>query len=389
MAMESDRTDIRKKVIDSCKRVVVKAGTRLLTDPKAIPELVTQIKKIRDSGRQVIFVSSGAVGTAMKSLGMKKRPKHLSEVQALAAMGQVKLMSMYEEECLKHGFRVAQLLLTADDLRSRERHLNAENCLEALLAQDVMPIVNENDPVSVDELKFGDNDILASLLGSMTRSDLTIILTTVDGLLRPNPDGSLGERISVVRGITPELLAMAAGTDDSSMSVGGMKSKLRAAENLNIAGECLWVACGKDAGVLSRIFRGEDVGTLFVPESAGQDGVSHKMEAKKRWIATFSKPCGKLIVDEGAVKALLKTGCSLLPSGLIAIDGVFHRGDVVEICSGTGQVIAKGQINFSAEDCRMLAGRQTSDISDILHADAEEEVIHRNNMVILPCRKQA
>ena len=295
-------------------------------------------------------------------------------------MGQVKLMSMYDEECQKLGFRTAQLLLTADDLRSRERHLNAENCIEALLAQDVLPIINENDPVSVDELKFGDNDILASLLGSMTRSDLTIILTTVDGLLQPNPDGSLGERISVVQGVTQAFRDMASGTDDNSMSVGGMKSKLRAAEILNTAGETLWIACGKDANVLNQIFNGEDVGTLFLPSEELQ---KHKMEAKKRWIATFSKPNGKLIIDEGAVQALRKKGCSLLPSGLIAIDGIFHRGDIVEICSGTGKVIARGQINYSAEDCRMLAGQQTSAIEDILHMQTEKEIIHRNNMVIL------
>ncbi len=372
--------EVRKKVIASCKRVVIKAGTRLLTDPKAIPALTAQISEIRKSGRQVIFVSSGAVGTAMKALGLKKRPRHLSEVQALAAMGQVKLMSMYDEECQKLGFRTAQLLLTADDLRSRERHLNAESCIEALLAQDVLPIINENDPVSVDELKFGDNDILASLLGSMTRSDLTIILTTVDGLLQPNPDGSLGNRISVVQGVTQTFRDMASGTDDSSMSVGGMKSKLKAAEILNTAGEALWIASGKDASVLSRIFNGEDVGTLFLPPDGGD---SHKLEAKKRWIATFSKTNGKLIVDEGAVRALLKNGCSLLPSGLIAIDGNFHRGDVVNICSGTGQIIARGQINYSAEDCRMLVGHQMSAIEDILHIQSEKEIIHRNNMVIL------
>ena len=221
---------IRKEIIKSCRRVVVKAGTRLLTDPKAIPELVAQIKMVRDTGRQVILVSSGAVGTAMKSLGLKKRPTHLSDVQALAAMGQVKLMSAYEKECAALGFRAAQILLTADDLRSRERHLNACNCIEALLARDVLPVINENDPVSVDELKFGDNDILAALLASMTRSDLAIILTTVDGLLQQNPDGSLGERIPFVCGVSAKERAMATGTDDGSMSIGGMTSKLKAAD---------------------------------------------------------------------------------------------------------------------------------------------------------------
>ena len=200
--MNAENIELRKKLIRNCHRIVVKAGTRLLTDPESLPVLIGQIKTIRDAGKQVILVSSGAVGIGMKILKLKKRPRRLSEVQALAALGQGKLMAMYEAECEKLGFRCAQILLTADDLRSRERHLNALNCIETLLSQDILPIINENDPVSVDELKFGDNDILASLLASMTRADLTIILTTVDGLKKPNEDGTLGDRISVVRGIS-------------------------------------------------------------------------------------------------------------------------------------------------------------------------------------------
>lgn len=368
---------LRKKIVENCHRVVVKAGTRLLTDPAAIPALVAQIAALRKSGRQVIFVSSGAVGTAMKMLKLKKRPSHLSEVQALAAMGQVKLMSVYETECRKYGFRAAQLLLTADDLRARERHLNLENCIEALLAQDVLPIVNENDPVSVDELKFGDNDSLASLLGSMTRSDLTIILTTVNGLLKPNPDGTLGKRISVVRGVTQEQRDMATGTDDSNFSIGGMASKLKAAEVLNTAGEALWIADGREENILERIFRGEDLGTLFLPPES-----VHKMEAKKRWINTFSKASGRLIVDDGAVAALRKTPCSLLPAGLTGVEGAFKRGDIVEICSKDGVRVAKGQSNFSSADCRKLAGCQSAQIHAVLGCDAEPEIVHRNNLVV-------
>jgi len=367
----------RKKLIEGSRRIVVKAGTRLLTDPKAIPQLIDQIDFIRKTGRQVIFVSSGAVGTAMKMLKLKKRPSHLSEVQALAAIGQVKLMASYEKECLRHGFRAAQLLLTADDLRTRERHLNLENCIEALLAQDILPIVNENDPVSVDELKFGDNDSLASLLGSMTRSDLTIILTTVNGLLKPNADGSLGERIRVVRGITQEQRDMARGTDDSNLSMGGMASKLKAAEVLNSAGEALWIADGREPGILEKIFRGEDVGTIFLPPDTAR-----KMESKKRWINTFSKPTGILTVDEGAVRALRKTACSLLPAGLHAVSGTFKRGDIVEICAKDGSVVAKGRTNFSSAECRKLAGHQTAEILGIIGHAAEEEIVHRNNMVV-------
>ncbi len=373
--MNTANCKLRKKLVENCHRIVVKAGSRLLTDPAAIAALVDQIAAIRESGKQVILVSSGAVAMAMKSLNMKKRPSHLSEVQGLAAMGQVSLMAIYERECLRHGFRMAQLLLTGDDLRARERHLNLQNCIETLLANNVLPVINENDPISVKELKFGDNDFLASLLGSMTRADLTIILTTVDGLLRPNEDGTLGDRISVVQGVTKAERGMAHGTDDGSQSIGGMTSKVKAAEILNTAGEALWIANGREPNILERIFNGEDVGTIFLPTEK-----KHKLESKKRWISTFSKISGRLIVDDGAVKAIKKTPCSLLPAGLLFVEGSFKRGDVVEIASITGEVFARGQTNFSDADCKKLAGCQTSEIRTILGCVAEEEIIHRNNL---------
>lgn len=376
MTTENENCELRKKLLKNCHRVVVKAGTRLLTDPELLPRIVMQIKELRDSGKQVILVSSGAVGTGMKSLGLTRRPRKLSQVQALAALGQVKLMSMYESECEKLGFRAAQILLTAEDLRSRERHLNSLNCIETLLADNVLPVINENDPVSVDELKFGDNDILASLLASMTRADLTIILTTVDGLKKPNEDGTLGDRISVVRGITDTQRDMAKGTDDGNMSIGGMASKLKAADTLNSAGEALWLASGKETDILERIFRGEDVGTVFLPSSA------RKMESRKRWLSSFSRPSGKLVIDEGAVNALKKHGSSLLASGIFAVNGEFDRGDVLEIVSGNNVLIGKGLTNFSSVECRMLMGHKSSENHAILHYDADDEIIHRNNMVI-------
>ena len=376
MTTENENCELRKKLLKNCHRVVVKAGTRLLTDPKLLPRIGMQIKELRDSGKQVILVSSGAVGTGMKSLGLTRRPRKLSQVQALAALGQVKLMSMYESECEKLGFRAAQILLTAEDLRSRERHLNSLNCIETLLADNVLPVINENDPVSVDELKFGDNDILASLLASMTRADLTIILTTVDGLKKPNEDGTLGDRISVVRGITDTQRDMAKGTDDGNMSIGGMASKLKAADTLNSAGEALWLASGKETDILERIFRGEDVGTVFLPSSA------RKMESRKRWLSSFSRPSGKLVIDEGAVNALKKHGSSLLASGIFAVNGEFDRGDVLEIVSGNNVLIGKGLTNFSSAECRMLMGHKSSENHAILHYDADDEIIHRNNMVI-------
>ena len=374
-----DPVQARKQILKNSRRVVLKVGTRLLADQTAIARLVLQIHELRQSGRQVILVSSGAVGMGMRASGLKRRPRHLSEVQALAAMGQVKLMAMYEAECAKYGFKAAQLLLTADDLRSRERHLNAVNCIEALLAHDVLPIINENDPVSVSELKFGDNDTLAALLGSMIRADLTIILTTVDGLLDRNPDGSLGKRISVVHGVTAQLKELASGTDDAAFSIGGMASKLKAAEVLNGAGEALWIASGEDADIIARIFAAEDVGTVFLP----QDGM-HKMGSRKRWLASFSRPAGVIAIDDGAANALVKKGSSLLPSGIVSVTGAFKRGDVVRIVrAASGEVLAKGITNFSAEEAARIAHHKSGDLTSILGCDAEEEVVHRNNLVLL------
>jgi glutamate 5-kinase len=370
----ADPAAVRRQLVKNCKRVVIKAGTRLLVDAAALARLVEQIKTVRESGIQVILVSSGAVGTGMKSLGLQKRPKHLSEVQALAAIGQIHLMALYDSECRKHGFQASQILLTAEDLRSRGRHLNALNCIESLLAMDILPIINENDPVSVAELKFGDNDMLAAQVASMTRSDLAIILTTVDGLKRPLPDGTLGDRIPVVHGVTDDIRGMARGTDDSSMSIGGMASKLKCADILNSAGECLWIADGRDASIIQQIFNGEDVGTVFLPDHG-------KIESKKRWLSSFAKSVGTVYVDDGAARALQKKGSSLLPSGITRVSGTFQRGSVVEVVNGK-TCIARGLSNFSAAECRKLAGCQTTSIHDILKCDAESEVIHRNNMVV-------
>jgi len=374
-----DPIQARKQVLKNSRRVVLKVGTRLLADQTAIARLVLQIHQLRQSGRQVILVSSGAVGMGMRASGLTRRPRHLSEVQALAAMGQVTLMSMYEAECGKYGFKAAQLLLTADDLRSRERHLNAVNCIEALLAHDVLPIINENDPVSVSELKFGDNDTLAALLGSMIRADLTIILTTVDGLLDKNPDGTLGKRISVVHGVTGRLKEIASGTDDAAFSIGGMASKLNAAELLNSAGEALWIASGSDADIIARIFAAADVGTVFLPP----DGI-HKMGSRKRWLASFSRPAGTVAVDDGAADALTRKGSSLLPSGVVSVAGTFRRGDVVKIArASTGAVIAKGITNFSSEEAGLIARHKSADLTTLLGCDAEDELVHRNNLVLL------
>ena len=367
---------IRKQLLDGCQRVVVKVGTRLLTDEKMIPGLIAQLVKLRDRGWKVLLVSSGAVGIGMKLLETGKRPAKLSAVQALASVGQGRLMALYETACREHGFHAAQLLLTADDLRDRERHLNVLNCINALWAQNILPIVNENDAVSVDELKFGDNDVLAGLLAAMTRSDLTILLTTVDGLWKRDESGKLTDRISVVKNLDAKLKSNAAGTDDKAFSIGGMESKLRAAEIVTAAGEPLWIADGRVTGIIEKILNAEDVGTAFLPKSG-------RMQGKKRWIKFFSRRSGQVVVDAGAAKALAQGGRSLLPSGVTGIEGDFKRGDTVEICNQQGGVIARGLVNFDAGECQKIMGKQSSEIAKTLRHDADDEIVHRNNMAVL------
>jgi len=365
----------RKQIIKNCKRVVIKVGTRLLTDSRRIPVLISGINKFREKGYQVILVSSGAVGIGMKELGLAKRPSKLSEVQALAAIGQNKLMSIYDDQCRKHNFKSAQLLLTTADLHSRERHLNVLNCINSLLENDILPIVNENDSVSVDELKFADNDGLAALLATMMHAKLTIILTTVNGLHEKN-NGILGERVSLVKKISAQMRKSAEGTDDAEFSIGGMSSKLDAAKIVNMAGEYLWVADGREDDIIDKIINGEDVGTLFVPNA-------DKMQARERWLHFFAKSKGNLIVDDGAAKAICHKGSSLLPAGVKAVAGKFKRGDTVEIMDLKGKIIARGLSNFDSNDAEAIAGKQSNKIFEILQRDSDDVIVHRNNFTLV------
>ncbi len=363
----------RKQIIKQAKQIVIKVGTRLLTDSSLIPTIIRQIAHLRERGCRVMLVSSGAVGVGMKTMSLKKRPARLSAVQALAAVGQSSLMSLYEQECAKYGFHAAQMLLTAEDLGDRERHLNVLNCINSLWAQGNLPIINENDSVSIEEIKLGDNDTLAAMLAIMTRSDLTILLTTVDGLHSVDSDGNLDMRIPLVSGITDEMKRAATGTDDSSMSIGGMATKLRAGEMISSAGESMLIADGREGDILDRIFDCDDVGTLFVPTADKQ------MQSKKRWLSFFSKVSGNLIIDEGAVEAIMNRGRSLLPSGILKFQGEFLRGDTVTISDQRGLVLAKGLTSFSSSDLAQIVGAKSCEIRKILGSN-DEEAIHRNNL---------
>lgn len=348
-----------------CRRLVVKVGTRLMTDTALAAALVAQIDRWRRRGADVLLVSSGAVGLGLTALNMSVRPKKLPAIQALAALGQSKLMSLYDKECAARGFHAGQLLLTTDDLENRRRHLNALNCIRAMWENNILPVVNENDSVSVDELKFGDNDTLASLVAAMTRAELTVLLTTVDGLRSRRSDGALGERVPLVDDINDEVKSLASGSDDSAMSVGGMRSKLRAAEIVHAVGGYLLIADGRDPGVLDRVFAAEDVGTLFTPR------LGRRMPSYKRWLSLFARVSGRLMVDVGAVDALRRRGGSLLSSGLVGVGGEFARDDIVEIVDENRVIVARGVVNRDSAECAVAAGKSGA------------VLVHRNNMVLI------
>ncbi len=372
----SEHVEIRQQLLSRCHQIIVKAGTRLLTDHSRIAQLVEGIAAIRAKGCKVLLVTSGAVGMGMKELGLKKRPRELAKVQALAAIGQCKLMAIYEEECRKRGFKSAQLLLNTSDLRSRERYLNVMNCINALWEKDVLPIINENDSVSVDELKFGDNDTLAGMLGTITGAQLTVILTTEQGLRSRNAAGELGDRISVVGKVDAGVKAMAGGTDNAEFSIGGMTSKLRAAELVTSAGEYLWIADGREKDTIGRILNGEDIGTLFVP-------ARRRVAGHKRYLKYFAAASGRLTVDAGAAAAVRRKGGSLLPSGVVAVSGAFKRGNTVEIADPDGRVIARGLVNYTNTECELIKGLHSSELAEVLGHTADDEVVHRDNLSLL------
>ena len=345
---------------------MVKLGTGILTDARKRPDqvqfaqLVAQIAALRAEDREVVVVSSGAVGAGMGVLGFESRPRELADLQACAAVGQSRLMAMYETLFRHYDLGIAQVLLTHDDLADHARHLNARNTLLTLLKRGVVPIVNENDAVSVTELKFGDNDRLSALVASLLPADLLVILTTADGLIENfgKPDA---RRIPVVEAIDDTVQAMAGGTT-SATAVGGMRTKIDAARIVARAGVPLVVAPGRRFDVLARILAGSDEGTLFVPRPG-------RLPARKRWIAFYQRAAGRLTVDAGARRALCEEGRSLLWPGVVGVEGEFAAGDVVAVCDANGREIARGLVRWSSTALRDRA--------------ATGEVMHRDDLVMM------
>lgn len=358
---------VRSRLLQQVTRIVVKLGTGVLTDSRKQPDLaqmeqlVGQIVAQRRAGKEVVLVSSGAVGAGMGALGYKRRPSDLAELQACAAVGQSRLMAIYEKLFGAHGLAVAQILLTHDDLQHHERHLNARNTLVTLLQRGVVPIINENDVVSFTELKFGDNDKLSALVASLLPADLLVILTSVDGVLE-NFGQANSRTVSVIERIDKAVEGMASGTD-SATAVGGMVSKIAAAKIVVRSGIPLVIASGRKKQVLVRVVGGENEGTLFVPQPT-------RLQGRKRWIAFFHHPEGTLFVDAGARKALREGGKSLLPPGIARCEGDFDAGEVVRICDLDGTEFARGIAAFGADE---IKGRKLQRV----------EVVHRDNLVIL------
>jgi glutamate 5-kinase len=373
-----------RQAVKEARRIVVKIGSRVLVQRTGRPDLVrmkalvNDLARIHHSGRELIVVSSGAISAGMEALDLKARPTNLPELQMAAAIGQTRLMTRYDKLFAARRAQVGQVLLTHDDLKDRRRHLNARNTILTLLRHRVIPIVNENDVVAVEEIKFGDNDLLAALVALLVEADLLILLTVVDGLRRPVAGGK-SRRISFIDRLHPDIQQVVTGTD-SPLSVGGMVTKIQSAMDVARNGTLALVANGRADGALDRILRGEHVGTLIVDgDLAGRPPLS----GRKRWIAFYHKAHGTLVVDDGARDALRNKGKSLLPIGIRAVGGSFDTGSVVNIKGLDGVLIGRGLVEYSSRDIELIKGRKTSEIAALLGAKDYDEVIHRDNMVLL------
>ena len=372
---------VRQEVVTGAHTVVVKVGTNVLTGPDGtldaarLESLADQLQRLRRQNRKVALVTSGAIGAGMGQLGLPKRPTDLRHLQACAAIGQNFLMQAYQNCFRKHGTHTAQILLTAGDFDNRSRYLNARNTIVTLFEWDVLPIINENDTVSIAEIRFGDNDHLAALLTNLLQAPLLILFTVVDGLYSADPSDPSAKLLTTVPSIDGKVLDMAGGSK-STLGTGGMRSKIRAARMATAAGESVIMANGTDDGVLDRIFAGEPVGTLFLPHGTS-------VPAWKRWLGFAARPKGKLTVDAGARAAVQQKGRSLLPIGIIQIQGSFHKGDVVAVCDLDGTEFARGLTNYSSADAVKIQGLRTEQIAGVLGSLPYEEVVHRDNLVVV------
>lgn len=373
---------MRDTIVTQARRLVVKVGSSLIAtrehglQPERIERLAEELAAIRRDGREVLLVTSGAIVSGIQKLGLTTYPGSLPVKQAAAAVGQSRLMWAYEKAFEQLGQRVAQILLTHQDLADRRRFLNARHTLTTLLEFGVVPVINENDTVAVDEIRVGDNDTLAAEVALLVDADLLIILSDVEGLFTADPrNDQTATLIPFVEEITDDI-AHRAGASQSFEGTGGMVTKLRAARKATAYGIGTLIMNGTKPGLLRDALRGAGAGTFFSPRP-------RKLNSRKHWIAFTLRAKGHLVLDSGAVEALLRRGKSLLPSGLVDVIGEFVPGDAVTCTDTDGKEIAKGLVNFSSETLRRIKGRKTADIQAILGSQEYEEAIHRDNLVIL------
>jgi glutamate 5-kinase len=374
---------VRQEVVSLAQLVVVKVGTRVLTrddgtlNEERIARLAEEINALIETGRRVVLVSSGAVSAGISQLGLSGRPTDLAKLQAVAAVGQTRLIEVYDRTLRKHGRRAAQVLLTADDLDHRIRYLNVRNTLLMLLQLGAIPIINENDTVAIDELMttFGDNDRLAAMVTNLLRAPLLIILSDVEGLYDGDPADPSSRVISVVTQLDQRTLALARDRR-SGLSKGGMASKLAAARIVTQAGENMIIASGSRPGVLADVFQGREVGTLILAQGK-------TISPWKRWIAFSAKPRGQVMVDAGARTAIAQQGKSLLAIGIQSVQGPFDKGDVISICDGLGNEFARGLTNYRHAEIELIRGLPSDQIGQRLGHRQYEEVIHRDNLCLL------
>jgi glutamate 5-kinase len=374
--------NLRRDLLRKSRRVVVKVGSSVLVERGiglnlvAFSRLAKEISLLHSDSRKIVLVTSGAIAAGMERLDYEKRPDSLPHIQAAAAIGQPHLMKIYQDCFSNYRKKVAQILLTHEDLSDRHRYLNARNTLLALWHLGFIPIVNENDTVAVEEIKFGDNDNLSALVSSLVSADLLIILSDIDGLYDHDPkSGARARLIDVVENIDRDILHCARESRNP-WCVGGMASKIEAARKAVRSGIPTVVANGNIEGILSRIVGGEAMGTLFLP-------LADRLSSRKQWIAFGLKPAGQIVVDEGAKTAILSSGRSLLPTGVTDSQGSFERGDAVSCLDGMGSEFARGLVNYGAEDLKRIQGKRSREIEGIIGYKYADEIIHRDDLVIL------
>jgi glutamate 5-kinase len=370
------RTEIKQS-----KRWVIKIGSALLTNDgqglnhQAMKNWVRQMVELKRQGIELVLVSSGSVAEGMLRLGWNKRPSAVNELQAAAAVGQMGLVQSYESEFAKHDLLTAQILLTHDDLSNRERYLNASSTIQTLLEYGVTPIINENDTVITEEIKFGDNDTLAALTANLVAADVLVILTDQDGLYDDNPRTNPQAKLISEAKVSHQDLEMMASSEGGSLGKGGMYTKVIAAKRAARSGTVTFIASGNEENVLPRLYAGENIGSFLIPDL-------EPMSARKQWLAGHLQVKGKLVLDDGASIALLSSGTSLLPVGVSSVQSDFQRGEMVACINRQGHEIARGLINYSSSEVLKIKGRSSKEINDILGYTNGEFLIHCDNLVL-------